>query len=181
VTVRNAMRRCGKQYATEEEAFRSKAGQKPGAEVTSCRCGRFHLTFPAPPRADGKPRAVANTGPRRETRAMVYSRDGYRCVCCGGLIEGQRHSVQHRKRRSQGGTNDLSNLITVLGDGTSGHHARIDSRIDTHDEAKGYTVRSWDDPREIGVMIFSEDGSGVTKWLSDDGAYLDEMPSEAAA
>jgi hypothetical protein len=179
---RAEMRRCGKQYATEEEAFRSKAGQRPGAEVESCRCGGYHVTTPKPA-GDGKPRKAArDTGPSQETRAMVYARDGARCVCCGLSIVGQVHSVQHRKRRSQGGTNDLSNLITVLGDGTTGHNARIDSRIDPHDEAKGYTVRSWQDPREVGVMIFdSPDGPGVTKWLSDDGAYLDEAPEWLAA
>jgi hypothetical protein len=176
------MRRCGKSYATEEEAFRSKAGQRPGAEVESCRCAGYHVARPKPA-SDGKPRkAVRDTGPSSETRAMVYARDGCRCVCCGLSIIGRVHSVQHRKRRSQGGTNDLSNLITVLGNGTTGHHARIDSRTDPHDEAKGYTVRSWQDPREVGVMIFdSPDGSGVTKWLSDDGAYLDEAPEWLAA
>lgn len=75
----------------------------------------------------------------------------------------------------------MNAAITVLGDGTTGHHARIDSRRDPHDEAKGYTVRSWQDPREVGVMIFSEGGSGVTRWLTDDGAYLDTPPEAVAA
>lgn len=122
----------------------------------------------------------ADTGPDRRTRALVLERDHYRCVCCGVSVIGRRYSLQHRKRRSQGGGNDPSNLITVLGDGTSGCHARIDSRIDPHDEARGYTVRSWQDPALTGVMVFSEDGSGVTAWPTDDGQWSAEPPGGAA-
>ena len=121
------------------------------------------------------------TGPAPKVRALVLARDGYACVCCGRSVEGRPYSLQHRKRRSQGGTNSPSNLITVLGTGTTGCHERIDSRRDGHDQAKGYTVRSWDDPAQVGVMVFSEGGSGVTRWLSSDGRYLDEAPKVVAA
>jgi hypothetical protein len=121
-----------------------------------------------------------DTGPDRRTLALVLKRDGYACVCCGRSIAGQRYSLQHRKRRSQGGTNSPVNLITVLGDGTAGCHARIDSRIDPHDEAKGYTVRSHGDPALVPVMIFSEHGGGVTAWLTEDGGFAFEAPAGAA-
>lgn len=126
-------------------------------------------------------RAPRDTGPSRRVRELVLARDGHACVCCGRSVIGQPYSLQHRKRRSQGGDNSPSNLITVLGTGTTGCHERIDSRRDPHDEARGYTVRSWQDPAQVGVMIFSEHGSGVTKWLSGDGAYLDEQPEQVAA
>lgn len=125
--------------------------------------------------------AKKDTGPSRKVRNLVLERDGRACVCCGRSVIGQVYSLQHRKRRSQGGTNSPSNLVTVLGDGTTGCHQRIDSRKDPHDEARGYTVRSWDDPALVGVMIFSEGASGVTRWLSDDGLYLDEQPELEAA
>jgi hypothetical protein len=114
-------------------------------------------------------------------RRLVLERDGYACVCCGMSVIGRPYSLQHRKRRSQGGDNSLPNLITVLGTGTTGCHERIDSRRDPEDEARGYTVRSWDDPALISVMVFSEHGSGVTAWLTQDGGYSYEAPEGAAA
>jgi hypothetical protein len=79
---RSEMRRCGRQYSTEEEALRSKAGQRPGAEVTSCRCGKVHLAFPPAPKADGKHRPAARLNvvstkrqaANRERRAMADRR-----------------------------------------------------------------------------------------------------------
>ena len=98
-----------------------------------------------------------------------------------GSIIGQRYSIQHRKRRSQGGSNDLPNLLTVLGDGTRGCHARIDSRIDPDDEARGYTVRSWQDPALVPVMLFEPSGSGITVWLTADGRYSTDPPLVSAS
>ena len=124
---------------------------------------------------------VQDTGPSRKVRAAVLIRDGYACVCCGGSVIGQVYSLQHRKRRSQGGDNALPNLITVLGDGSQGCHARIDSRIDPHDEAAGYTVRSFDDPAKVPVLYVSAHGSGQMAWLLPDGGLAFECPYEEAA
>jgi hypothetical protein len=127
-----------------------------------------------------------DTGPPAKTRKAVYERDGWCCVCRGTPIVGRPHSVGHRKRRSQGGSNAPSNLLTFLGLGINSldpddHHARIDSRRDPEDEAKGYTVRSWDDPALVPVMVFSGHGSGLTAWLAGDGTYACEPPAGAAA
>ena len=123
--------------------------------ITASRAGIFPAAETgASPRT--KNAATRSTGPSRKVRLLVLERDGHACVCCGRSVIGQPYSLQHRKRRSQGGTNSPSNLVTVLGTGTTGHHERIDSRIDPEDEAKGYTVRSWDDPALIPVMVFSE-------------------------
>jgi hypothetical protein len=115
------------------------------------------------------------------TRRAVYERDGWACVCCGVSVIGRVHSLQHRKRRSQGGDNSPENLLTVLGDGTRGCHARIDSRIDPHDEAAGYTVRSFEDPALVPVMVASEHGSGALMWPTDDGRWSDIPPVEEVA
>lgn len=122
-----------------------------------------------------------DTGPSPAIRKLVLDRDGWACVCCGLSVEGQPYSLQHRKRRSQGGGNSPSNLIVVLGTGTTGCHERIDSRRDPDDEAKGYTVRSWQDPALVPVMVFSEHGSGAPAWLTDDGRYSFEAPEGAVA
>jgi hypothetical protein len=108
-------------------------------------------------------------------------RDGYACACCGQSVIGQVYSLQHRKRRSQGGGNSPSNLLTVLGDGTTGCHARIDSRADPHDEAAGYTVRSFDDPAKVPVMYVSQHGSGFTAWLLPDGGLAFDDPQREAS
>ena len=129
---------------------------------------------PASPR-----RAVRDTGPDRATRELVLLRDGYACVCCGRSVIGQIASLQHRKRRSQGGTNLPSNLVTVLGDGTRGCHARMDSRCNPHDEARGFTVRTYDDPALVPVMLHGQQG-GVTVWLTDSGQYSLKPPAEVA-
>lgn len=134
-----------------------------------------------PPAASRSLPAARYTGPSRKVRALVLERDGFCCVCCGTSIIGRPYSLQHRKRRSQGGGNSPSNLITVLGTGTTGCHERIDSRRDPADEAKGYTVRSWGIPALVPVMLFSPHGSGVMAWLDDAGAYVFEAPEAGAA
>ena len=152
-----------------------------GLRAVSARRARENgERVPGQPHPQHRKSAPRDTGPSRKVRDLVLTRDGHACVCCGRSVIGQPYSLQHRKRRSQGGTNSPSNLIVVLGTGTTGCHERIDSRRDPHDEAKGYTVRSWDEPAEVGVMIFSEHGSGVTKFLRDDGTYADEPQGRAA-
>ncbi len=117
----------------------------------------------------------------REVRRIVLERDGYRCVCCGRSVIGQRYSLGHRVRASQGGKAVPSNLITVLGLGGEQCHGRIDRRTGPHDEGKGYALWSWDDPLDIGVMYFeSPDGPGVTYWLDDAGRRLTESERFAA-
>jgi 5-methylcytosine-specific restriction endonuclease McrA len=178
---------CGKGYATEAAARRSKRGQAQGAEFELCllrECGRWHVRLPESPHAGLAGRR--DTGPDDVTREAVYKRDGHRCACCGQSVRGRPHSVGHRKRRSQLGGNGKSNLLTFLGLGTNpldpdDHHARIDSRRMPEDEARGYSLRSWQDPLAEGVLVVSEHGSGQTVWLTDDGGYSFAPPEEAAA
>lgn len=119
-----------------------------------------------------------DTGPSAKVRRLVLERDGWSCVCCGRSIIGQPYSLQHRKRRSQGGDSSPVNLVTVLGTGTTGCHERIDSRREPGDEARGLTVRSWDDPALVPVVVAAPAGL-IRVWLSADGTYLTRAPGEA--
>ena len=134
-----------------------------------------------PPRV-AYPRASQwhDTGPDAATRQLVLARDGYACVCCGKSIIGQQYSIQHVKRRSQGGTNTATNLITLLGTGITACHGRIDSRVDPRDEYRGYTVRSWGDPAVTPMWLVTGFGS---RWVLrlPDGTYEDADPPEATS
>lgn len=49
-----------------------------------------------------------------DVRNAVFTRDNYRCVCCGRGIEGGAIlHAHHLKYRSLGGTNRMENLVTV--------------------------------------------------------------------
>ena len=49
-----------------------------------------------------------------DVRNAVFTRDGYRCVCCGrGVKDGAILHAHHLKYRSLGGTNRMENLVTV--------------------------------------------------------------------
>ena len=126
-------------------------------------------------------RSGGNSGPTPKVRALVLERDGHACVCCGMSILGQHYSLGHRLRASQGGKPVPSNLLTFLGLGGEMCHGRIDNRTDPADEAKGYTCRSWQDPAQIPVMVFSEGGSGVLAWVWDDGRYHFDGPQGGAS
>lgn len=47
------------------------------------------------------------------TKAMVLNRDNYTCQCCKGKHKGNKLEVHHIVFRSQGGSNEESNLITL--------------------------------------------------------------------
>jgi hypothetical protein len=185
---RSEMRRCGHRWPTLAAAETSKRFLAGGQVVTPCDygCGGFHLAPEAKPEATRKAPAAGDTGPDAKTRHAVYTRDGWACVCCGRSVIGKRRSVGHRKRRSQGGRNVMPNLLTFLGLGSDAsnpddHHARIDSRSDPHDEAAGYTVRSFDDPALVGVLYVSEHGSGVLMYLAEDGSLSPDAPGGGMA
>ena len=49
-----------------------------------------------------------------DVRNAVFTRDDYRCVCCGrGIKEGAILHAHHLKYRSLGGTNRMRNLVSV--------------------------------------------------------------------
>lgn len=125
-------------------------------------------------------RRARDTGPDQKTRNIVLERDGFCCVCCGKSVEGQRYSLGHRLRASQGGKPVPSNLLTFLGWGGQACHGRIDNREDPADEDHGYTVRRGKNPALIAVTIFTRDG-GLVRWPDDLGNWLPEPPEGAVA
>jgi hypothetical protein len=167
------MRLCGKQYGSVDEARLA----KPGAVIeTWCPCGAVHARqAPAPrPALPARPRS---TGPSLRVRKLVLERDGYRCVCCGRPIEGERYSLGHRKRAAQGGKAVPSNLLTFLGAGGEECHGRIDFRRDPADAVKGYRLESWQDPLLVPVLVH---GSAGPAYPTDDGGWVFEAPAGAA-
>ncbi|HXA33387.1 MAG TPA: HNH endonuclease signature motif containing protein [Acidimicrobiales bacterium] len=65
------------------------------------------------------PRAVAFADELFEITPLVKARAGHQCEVPGEHLGGL--SVHHRLRRSQGGTNDLENLLLVC----ARHHRHI--------------------------------------------------------
>lgn len=103
-----------------------------------------------------KPKRIKDTGPDAATVDAVLERDGYQCVVCGGALHGTRgfdYSVHHRKLRSQGGDNRLSNLVSVCGHGTAGCHSNIHGAPVKAMEA-GWIVSREHDPAQM-VMAHS--------------------------
>jgi hypothetical protein len=174
---------CGtRRFASEIAAQKAVERGASGVPAEHPACGGWHLDEPRPATTLHPGR---DTGPDRLTREAVYERDGGCCACCGRYALDRPHSVGHRLRRSQGGSNETSNLLTFLGlgDGSAGeddHHYRIDNRGNPHDEARGYTVRSGTDPATVPVMIHGEQGD-VLVYLTDDAAYSLTAPERGEA
>jgi hypothetical protein len=156
-------------------------GQPRRASLTVVRDIGSGETKPAPKRKPARePEDMPNDYIPAAVRELVLERDSYCCVCCGRSIIGQRYSLGHRLRASQGGKPVASNLETLLGWGGESHHGRIDSRRDPRDEDNGYTVKSGNDPAAIPVVVVSEHGS-MCVWLDDAGAYLDYPPDDGGS
>lgn len=168
--------------------LRSSSSLSPGTPLTrkqGLTRGRLSLVAPVVPiegrRAPVRPQRRKDTGPTPAVRRLVLERDGCCCVCCGRSIIGQRYSLGHRLRASQGGKAVPENLLTFLGWGGEACHGRIDLYRDEGDEAKGYRIRSGigpeHDPLYVPVTLF--DGREV--WLTPAGRYAYEPPGWGAA
>lgn len=116
----------------------------------------------------------------REVRALVLARAQGCCEVCGGPVYAGRYSLADRRRRSQGGRPVPSNLIVAHGLGGEACHGRIDFRRFPEDEARGLTVRSWQDPAKVRITVRTPDGGLRKTWLHDDGRYHDEGPQADA-
>lgn len=118
-----------------------------------------------------------DTGPDDATRKLVLERDWYRCVCCGKSITGRRYSLQHRKRRSQGGDNSPSNLVLLCG--AVGEPGSCRDACDWRSpemEDRGFWLCPNEDPALIPVVTNSPTGSQLVLWLTPEGTYGFEVP-----
>jgi hypothetical protein len=167
------------------EPARLERGDKPLARTELRRTAWLRSRPVLSPDAPVKPMRRRDTGPSMKVRLQVYKRDGYTCQCgCGISVIGKPHSVGHRKRRSQQGSNEMTNLLTFLGwgnglTGDEDHRRRIDMRVNPDDEARGLTVRSGQDPALVPVITQTPSGP-APMWLTADGRKTDEAPRRAS-
>lgn len=60
-----------------------------------------------------------------ETRRSVLERDGYRCVSCSMSLRSHDADVHHLLPRSMGGSDELSNLVTLCDGCHAAHHPNL--------------------------------------------------------
>lgn len=102
-----------------------------------------------------------NTGPTPAVRQAVRDRDMDTCVVCGVVVTGRPASIHHRRNRGMGGSsdpriNDVTNLVVVCGDGTSGCHGMLTDRPWELDAEKhGWIIgrNSIADPALVPVLV----------------------------
>lgn len=82
------------------------------------------------------------------TRRLLRQRADGRCEVCGLAWPTNSH---HRKNRSQGGGDELSNLLAVCGSGTTECHGYI-TEHPGESYLKGWSVRQSQDPAEVPVL-----------------------------
>ncbi|WP_170177806.1 HNH endonuclease [Thermomonospora umbrina] len=83
-----------------------------------------------------------------EQRAEAYERAGGKCDLCGQPLSWARFECHHRKKRSQGGDDSLSNLIALH---PACHHDKVHGRPKWAYE-HGFMVRRDGDPAKTAVF-----------------------------
>jgi hypothetical protein len=119
--------------------------------------------------------AIAYSGAAlRERNIKIDRREDQRCARCGRVIweNGSRH---HRKFKSRGGGDEVSNGVLLCGSGTTGCHGWAHANPDEAREA-GFAVNSWENPKDVPVRLFLAGGAPV--YLDDDGQWWLEPPRE---
>lgn len=108
----------------------------------------------------------------RERNEKIDRREGQSCARCGrGIWEnGSRH---HRKFKSRGGGDEVSNGVLLCGSGTTGCHGWA-HRYPREARAAGFAVNSWEDPALVPVLLYMAGKRPV--YLDDDGGWSSEPP-----
>ncbi len=104
-------------------------------------------------------------------RRLVLARDDWACLCCARSVLGQPYAIHLRKPWHLGGDTSPENLITVRAECGD----RIRDRCDPTDEARGYTVRLYDEPALVPV-VYSTPAGQTRVWLLPDGGRAFEPP-----
>ena len=63
------------------------------------------------------------------TRHVVLERDGYRCVSCGVDLISESADIHHLLPRSMGGSDDLSNLVSLCDGCHASHHPNLSGSL----------------------------------------------------
>lgn len=98
----------------------------------------------------------------RNLREALWQRCGGQCEACSGELD-RGAQAHHRKRRSQGGDDSVTNLVLL--------HPLCHRRIHSHPAwafDTGFLVHATDQPGRIRVALFGE------RWvrLAVDGSYV---------
>jgi hypothetical protein len=111
-----------------------------------------------------------------KVRDLVWTRANSCCERCGqGLTKQSPHSVHHRKLRSRGGTDHISNLVLLCGSGVTGCHGLVHSRqLEGH--ADGWLISTYEDPQFLGITHWS----GELRILLPSGEYGEVVWNEAS-
>lgn len=127
----------------------------------------------------GTRQQTKDTNPDDETVEAVLKRADGKCESCGEELYGRRgieYSIHHRKRRSQGGDNRLSNLVALCGHGTSGCHGAAHSEV-AQAQVFGFLVLSTDRPEAVPVDLARHGRSRLT----NGGGHIPAPEQEACA
>ncbi len=102
----------------------------------------------------------------KKLREALFIRSNGYCERCGGVLP-ESWAVHHRRLRSQGGKDELSNLVALHHEchnlGTDSVHLNPKKAIET-----GFIVPSWDTPED--VLICTPEGDRVR--LLNDGSVI---------
>jgi hypothetical protein len=88
-----------------------------------------------------------------QQRELLTDRSAGFCEIC---YFAQATNWHHRKNRSQGGGNELSNAMHLCGSGTTGCHGMVTENPALAYE-NGWSVRSGHDPAEVPVLRHGSD------------------------
>lgn len=113
----------------------------------------------------------------RDRNIKIDRREMQRCARCGKFIieNGSRH---HRKFKSRGGGDEVSNGVLLCGSGTTGCHGWAHANPDAA-RADGFAVWSHEDPILVPVRLFLAGKRLV--YLDDEGDWWFEPPTQPEA
>ena len=150
----------------------------PLGRITGSGAGKSPAAGRAPRKATGFSRAVKLAV---RTRAGDGDPDNARCEATGVWLGRYGGEIQHRRARGMGGTSDpVTNSIVNAVLLSKEAHRLAESR-DEGMNAEGFWLRNGEDPALTPILLHSQNGSGMTVYLGEDGLYHEQAPGEVAA
>ena len=164
------LRSCGRRFASEQEACRSKRALSGAAVPKLCSLTRdhWHLETVRKPKSP-KRKSGANAFPKR-VAGRIDRRDGC-CQRCGSSRNLHRH---HRRGKGSGGSQRRPHAQCACNGIVLCFYCHMwaHGKGRREAEAQGFIVsQAVDEPGSVGVMRFAEAGSGVTQWPTCGGEW----------